>query len=153
MNTEIFAIGDKIKIGQDLVCEVVEKNLVFTKVRTEEGETVDVPNSEIISSRVLNYDRSLAHGISVTFKVHSSIPHSEVQVMVSGAVAKVEGLIKEPAPEVFARDFDGDMVVYEVHAYVRDALKAKRTRSELILMLREESDSGELRPLSRSPRA
>lgn len=148
MNTDIFSAGDKIKIGRDLVCEVVEKNLVFTKVRTEEGETVDVPNSEIISGRVLNYNRSVAHGITVSFEAHSSVPHAEVERKVRVAVSRMEGLMKEPVPEVFAKDFVGEMIVYEVHAYVMDALKAKRTRSDLILHLREEFQAGESKSFS-----
>jgi small conductance mechanosensitive channel len=137
MNTETFAVGDKIKIGKDLVCEVVEKNLMFTKVRTEEGETVDVPNSEVINDRILNYDRSLAHGISVRFELPTSVPHEEVERMVQWAVSQVDGLMKDPKPELFARDFRGDHIVYEVHTYVLDALKAKRSRSDLISKIQE----------------
>jgi small-conductance mechanosensitive channel len=137
MNTDTFAVGDKIKIGKDLVCEVVEKNLMFTKVRTEEGESVDVPNSEVINGRILNYDRSLAHGISVKFELPTSVPHDEVERMVQWAVAQVDGLMKEPKPEIFARDFHGDHIVYEVHTYVLDAMKAKRSRSDLISKIQE----------------
>jgi len=57
--------------------------------------------------------------------------------MVDLAVAQVEGLMKEPKPEVFARDFRGDHIVYEVHAYVLDAMRAKRTRSDLISRIQE----------------
>jgi small conductance mechanosensitive channel len=137
MNTDTFAVGDKIKIGKDLVCEVVEKNLMFTKVRTEEGETVDVPNSEVINDRILNYDRSMAHGISVKFELPASVPHGDVERMVEWAVGQVEGLMKEPKPEVFARDFRGDHIIYEVHTYVLDAMKAKRSRSDLISKIQE----------------
>jgi len=132
MNTEIFVVGDKIKLGSDLVCEVVEKNLVFTKVRTEEGETVDVPNSEVLSGRVLNYNRSVAHGIIINFEAHSFVPHKEVERLVQDAVKDVEGLEKVPAPEVFAREIHAGKIKYEIHAYVKDAMKAKRTRSDLI---------------------
>lgn len=137
MNTDTFAVGDKIRIGKDLVCEVVEKNLMFTKVRTEEGESVDVPNSEIIGGRILNYSRSVAHGTSVRFEMPNSVPHAEVERMVEEAVQQVEGLMTEPRPEVFAREFKGDHIVYEVHTYVLDAMKAKRTRSDLIEKIQE----------------
>jgi len=143
MNAEIFVTGDKVKFGKDLVCEVVEKNLIFTKVRTEEGETVNVPNSEIISDKVLNYNRSLAHGISIYFELPSRIRHEEVEALVKRALAKVDGLTKEPAPEIFARDMTGSKMKYQVTAYVFDALKAKRVRSDLIYRIQDEMASDE----------
>ncbi len=143
MNTEIFSAGDKVKFGKDLVCEVVEKNLIFTKVRTEEGETVNVPNSEILSDKVLNYSRSLSHGISVYFEMPSRIRHQEVEALVTRAVAKVDGLMKEPSPEIFARDMAGNKIKYQVTAYVLDALKAKRVRSDLISAIQDEMVSDE----------
>jgi small conductance mechanosensitive channel len=143
MNTEIFVAGDKVKFGKDLVCEVVEKNLVFTKVRTEEGETVNVPNSEIISDRVLNYSRSSSHGISMYFELPARIRHEEVEALVKRAVSKVDGLMKEPPPEVFARDFVGGRMKYQVTAYVFDALKAKKVRSDLIFSIQDELTSDE----------
>jgi small-conductance mechanosensitive channel len=138
MNADIFNVGEKIKLGKDLVCEVVEKNLIFTKVRTEDGETVNVPNSEIITEKVLNYNRSVAHGIWVSFDIPSRIRHDEVEMLVRRAVAKVDGLMKEPAPEIFARDLVGSKMRYQVNAYVLDPLKAKRVRSDLIFSIQEE---------------
>ncbi|MEM0448609.1 MAG: mechanosensitive ion channel [Methanomassiliicoccales archaeon] len=132
MNTEIFTVGDKVRIGTDLICEIIEKNLVFTKVRTEDGETVSVPNSEIISSRVLNYKRSLAHGISVIFDVPIMILYEDVEAMVKRAVNAVDGLMKEPAPILHAVDIHDGKIRYELNAYVLDALRAKKVRSDLI---------------------
>jgi small-conductance mechanosensitive channel len=143
MNSEIFSTGDKVKFGKDLICEVVEKNLIFTKVRTEEGETVNVPNSEILSDKVLNYSRSLAHGISISFELPSRIRHDEVEALVKRAVTKVDGLMKEPAPEIFAREMVGSKMKYQVTAYVLDALKAKRVRSDLIFSIQDEMASDE----------
>ena len=143
MNTDTFDVGDHIRIGDDLVCEVVEKNLAFTKVKTEEGETVEVPNNEINSGNILNYDRSAVHGITIEFSAPASVPHAQVEMMVANAIAKVEGLMKEPKPEVYARNFSNSKITYEVHSYVKDAMKAKRTRSDLIVIMQEEFSTDE----------
>ncbi len=143
MNSDIFSTGDKVKFGKDLICEVVEKNLIFTKVRTEEGETVNVPNSEILSDKVLNYSRSMAHGISITFELPSRIRHDEVEALVKRAVTKVDGLMKEPGPEIFAREMTGSKMKYQITAYVLDALKAKRVRSDLMFSIQDEMASDE----------
>jgi small-conductance mechanosensitive channel len=102
-----------------------------------------VPNSEILSDRVLNYSRSMAHGISISFELPSKVPHAEVEQLVKRAVTKVDGLAKEPPPEIFARELVGSKMKYQVTAYVLDALKAKRVRSDLIFSIQEEMASDE----------
>jgi small-conductance mechanosensitive channel len=62
---------------------------------------------------------------------------------VKRAVSKVDGLMKEPPPEVFARDFVGGRMKYQVTAYVFDALKAKKVRSDLIFSIQDELTSDE----------
>jgi small-conductance mechanosensitive channel len=85
----------------------------------------------------------MAHGISISIELPSRIGHSEVERLIKQAVAKVEGLAKEPAPEIFARELVGSKMKYQVTAYVMDALKAKRVRSDLIFSIQDEMTSDE----------
>ena len=147
MNSDPFDVGDRVKLGKDLVCEVVEKNLVFTRVRTEDGETVEVPNSQIISGTILNFSRSGSHGLSVRLELPSSISHSIVEDIIAKAVTREEGLMKEPKPEVFAREFRGDKISYEVIVYVKDSMRTKRVRSDLIINIQDAFEAAGLRGL------
>jgi small-conductance mechanosensitive channel len=137
MDTDIFDEGERIRLESGLAAEVVQKNLVFTRLKTEDGETVEMPNSEIIESSILNYSRSGSHGISVDVEVPTSVPHGVVEEAILRAVEKEEGLLKEPRPEVLAKEFKDDKIVYEVVVYIPDALKARRVRSNLILRIQD----------------
>ncbi len=137
MNSYTFDVGDRIRIGSDLIGEVLEKNLVFTKIRNEEGEIVDVPNSEIIGGRILNFNRSARHGVSVRLEVPSSVPHEIVERIILKVTAELEGLVKEPKPEVFARGYHGDKIVYEVRVYVNNIARLEFIRSDLITHIQD----------------
>ncbi|HVO77559.1 MAG TPA: mechanosensitive ion channel family protein, partial [Methanomassiliicoccales archaeon] len=137
MDTDIFDVGERIRLGNGLVAEVVQKNLVFTRVRTEDGEIVEVPNNEILGGSILNFSRSGSHGIGIKLEVPTSIPHGVVEEAILRAVEREEGLLKEPKPEVLAREFHGDRIVYEVVVYVQDAMKAKKVRSDLIVKIQD----------------
>jgi len=137
MNSYTFDVGDRIRIGSDLIGEVLEKNLVFTKIRNEEGEIVDVPNSEIIGGRILNFNRSARHGVSVRLEVASSVPHETVEQIILKVTDEMEGLVKDPKPEVLARGFDGDKIVYDVRVYANSIARLEQTQSDLVMHIQD----------------
>jgi small-conductance mechanosensitive channel len=137
MNSYTFDVGDRIRIGSDLIGEVLEKNLVFTKIRNEEGEIVDVPNSEIIGGRILNFNRSARHGVSVRLEVLSSVPHETVEQIILKVTNEMDGLVKEPKPEVLARGFHADKIIYEVRVYANSVARLEQTRSDLVMHIQD----------------
>ena len=102
METSPFEVGDRIRIVEGMMCDVIDKGLVFTKVKTIEGEIVDVPNNEILQSRIFNYSRASNHGISVPIRVSFEVPHQKVESYIKEAIADIEGVAKEPKPTVRA---------------------------------------------------
>jgi small-conductance mechanosensitive channel len=86
MDTVPFEVGDRIKVV-DMMCDVIDKGLVFTKVKTLDGELVDIPNMEVIRERIYNYSRAASHAINTFFEVSFGIPHERVVSYVREAVA------------------------------------------------------------------
>jgi small-conductance mechanosensitive channel len=137
MNSYTFDVGDRIRIGNDLIGDVLEKNLVFTKIRNKEGEIVDVPNIEIIGGRILNFNRSARHGISVKLDVASSIPHEVVERIITKVTDDMESLVKDPKPEVLALGFHGDKIAYEIRVHINSITRLEQTRSDLIMRIQD----------------
>ncbi len=138
MDTGPFDVGDRIGIMGGIVGDVVEKGLVFTRVRTLEGEIVDVPNSEMIEEMIYNYTLSGEHGINVTMEVSCSIPHGKVERIVKRATEQVDNIIKEKKPKVYAKDIVGNNILYEIVVFTGEPVKDRRIRSSLIFKLQEE---------------
>jgi small-conductance mechanosensitive channel len=137
MDTSIFDIGDRVQVSGRLDCEIIEKDLVFTKVRTLEGEIVSVPNKEIIAHRIYNYTKYGTHGISLSFEASYSIPHRDVERYVIDAVSKVSNVLKDPKPELYAKDIRNNQIIYEVVVYASDALNDHKIRSELVFRIQD----------------
>ncbi len=138
MDTGPFDVGDRIGIMGDLMGDVVEKGLVFTRVRTLEGEIVDVPNSEMIEEKIFNYTISGEHGINVDFTVSYAVPHGKVERIVKKASEHVGSIIKERKPKLYAKKIVGNNIVYDVVVYTNEPVKSRRIRSSLIFKLQEE---------------
>ena len=137
MDSSPFEVGDRINIGGDMECDVVQKNLMFTEVKTMEGDFVDFPNIKVIEGKIFNYSRSVAHAITVRVQVDFSISHNEVEKLIRDAVGKVSGVMKEQVAEVIAVGIEGSTIQYEVRAHIEDSLKARALRSELIFRIQD----------------
>ncbi|MEE9236635.1 MAG: mechanosensitive ion channel domain-containing protein [Thermoplasmata archaeon] len=137
INTDPFREGERIKIGDSLVCDVLEVNLTNTKVKTLKDELVNIPNRELLSKSIMNFSRSKSYALTVDVTVSFDTPHSKVESLLTEAAKKTEGIIGDPQPHVFARKIEGDTVSYELWAYVSDPKEMKRTRSDLIARAQE----------------
>ncbi len=137
MDVSPFETGDRVRICGDLVCDVVERGLIFTRVRTLEGEIVDVPNSELFEDKIFNYTRSGTYGISVTFDVSYETSHAEVEKYVMSAVDEVDGVVEDPKPSVFATEIGENRIKYDVVVYSNDVMKERKMRSDLIFKIQD----------------
>jgi small-conductance mechanosensitive channel len=137
MDTSPFDVGDRIRIVENMMCDVIEKGLVFTKVKTLDGEIVDVPNNEIIHERIFNYSRAANHAINVFFEVSFEISHERVEAYVKEALARVEGILKEPKPDLRAVEIRGHNVVYEIVVFSKDVQRDPQVRSAIITQVQD----------------
>lgn len=138
MDTGPFDVGDRIGIKDDITVDIVEKGLVFTRVRTLGGEIIDIPNSEMIEERIINYTLSGEHGITVSIEVSYEVPHGKVERILKRAAEQVDGITKDHKPELYAKDIKGNLILYDVVVFTNEAQKDRRIRSNLIFKLQEE---------------
>jgi small-conductance mechanosensitive channel len=136
MDSSPFDVGERIRVN-DMMCDVIERGMVFTKVKNLEGEIVDIPNNEIIQSRIYNYSRAENHAIDVTFEVSFGISHEQVESYVKEAISGIEGILKDPKPEVRAKEFNGHHIVYEVVIFTKDVHKDAQLKSKIITSIQD----------------
>ena len=107
-------VGDRIEVG-GTTGDVVRISARATTVVTNDGISVIIPNSELISSRVTNW--SLA-GKMVRFKIPVPVAFGTDQekvVQLLLEVASEDGNIaKEPAPSVRLKEFGQSALVFEL---------------------------------------
>lgn len=137
MDTSPFEVGDRIRIAGGMMCDVIEEGLVFTKVKTIEGEIVDVPNNEILQRRIYNYSRAVNHAVNVPIRISFEVPHEKVESYIKEAVAGIEGILKEPRPTVRAVELQGSNILYDITVYVKDVETDPIVRSSIITRVQE----------------
>lgn len=120
-----FKIGDRVKVGE-ITGDVIEKNLLITRIRTVKNEDITVPNSTILGGATVNYTSSsqnpgliLHTSITIGYDAPWKIIH---ELMISAALA-TEGILHEPKPFVYQTDLNDFNVTYQINAYTRHSHK------------------------------
>ena len=128
-----FNIGDRVKIG-DTIGDVLEKNMLVTRVRTIKNEEVTIPNSNILSGHTINYSSSakdmgliLHTTVTIGYDVRWQIVHDLLQ----RAAMKTEMVLSDPPPFVLQTSLDDNYVSYQLNAYTHNPDLAARIYSEM----------------------
>lgn len=129
----LYKIGDRIKIGTT-VGDVVEKNILVTRIRTIKNELVSVPNSTVMSSHTVNFTSEAEKtGLIVhsTVTIGYDVSWKLVHEALIEAAQQTEFILKDPKPFVLQTSLNDFYVSYEINAYTHHASKQALIYSEL----------------------
>ena len=137
-----FKIGDRVKIG-DVVGDVIERNLLVTRVRTVKNEEITIPNASIMSSHTINYSTAaptLGLILHTTVTIGYDVPWPQVHqlLLAAAAAAQPEGVLPEPKPFVLQTSLDDFYVSYQLNAYTREASKQAGIYSRIHQLIQDQ---------------
>lgn len=132
--------GDWIEAGRHSG-RIVEIGWRSTRLITKDGDTLFLPNSQLLSGEVLNLSRPTgAHRVAVQVSVHERHPPGPVRQLLVNAIRDVPGVLDYPPPDCVVADFGEVAIVYAVRYWLaefeRDAAIAGEVRSRLWYAIR-----------------
>ncbi|HSD62472.1 MAG TPA: mechanosensitive ion channel domain-containing protein [Ignavibacteriaceae bacterium] len=107
-------VGDRIQVGE-VFGDVMSISMRSTTVVTNDNISVIVPNSEFISSTVINWshnDRNVRFSIPVGV-AYKEDPENVKQILLEVA-EKEDGVLKDPEPVVLLREFGDSSLNFEL---------------------------------------
>lgn len=150
MRGDPFDVGDRVKIGEDLVCDIVSMSLTKTQVRTVRGELVMLPNEHLHGLPVVNFSRSKPSAILVEIAVAFDVAHAQVADLLTRAALQTEGVVKNRPPQVYGSQVEGDSVIYQLYAFTDTPVRMKEIKSEIIGKIQDLFGAAGIRPKART---
>jgi len=114
--------GDRVRIG-DAVGDVVDRNLLVTRIRTIKNVIITIPNGMVLNSHIVNYSSSISDKgliLNTTVTIGYDVPWRQVHQLLIDAALDTPGISKEPIPFVLQTSLDDYYVSYELNAYTKD---------------------------------
>ncbi len=147
MRADPFDVGDRVKIGDDLVGDVVALSLSLTTIRTLRNETVQFPNESLLRTPITNFTRSKPYAIFLEVPVPFDVGHERVRELLVRASSETDGIVKARPPEVFGKEIEGDAILYQLFAYTDQPDRMKEIKSALIYRVQDLLTEAGIRPV------
>jgi small-conductance mechanosensitive channel len=133
MFTSPFEHGDTVKIGNGISGKIQSKALFTTKIITNDGEEVRLPNSKLLESQMINYSNSHNSPLIVHVKVNYSETSENVHSLLESAAKNTEGLaLKEHPPDVLTKEFGPTSIKYRLQVFVENVNEREEVYSSLL---------------------
>ena len=128
-----YKVGDWLHI-QERYAEVMEINWRSTRLRTNDGIYLDIPNYQIARNTIINlHYPTQVHAMRLRVGVDYDVPPNRVKDALHRAASAAEGVLPDPPTKVFVMDFAESAVIYEIkfsmgnHREYNDVCDAIRT--------------------------
>src|SRR5262249_51552921 len=130
-------VDDSIRIGEwiligDREGRIIEIRWRSTLLLARDGSTVIVPNSELVSAKVINLSKPPGqHRLEIDVGFHYRHPPAEVHRVLLDAARGAPGVLADPRPDCLTRDFADSAVLYTLRFWTSDFLREPMTRSSV----------------------
>ena len=118
MNWKPYKTGDRVELGGTTYGDIVELDVMFTKIVTPTQETIHLPNSLVLGNKVTKYEpKCQVHPrVSVGYNVGRQV----VEEILIKAALMTKGIVSESNPTVYIVKLEKNYVEYELRACIND---------------------------------
>ncbi len=126
-----FQVDDWITV-EDEYGKVSEITLRSTRIRTPRNTFVVIPNQTMIDSVLENHSKHGELRVDVPVGIAYKEYTYEAREVLLAAVDAVEGLSKDPAPDVVVEELGGSSVNLLVRVWIEDASRERQTFADVV---------------------
>src|SRR5438552_15450099 len=122
-----YKVSDWLKVG-DTYGEVMEINWRSTRLRTNDGIYLDIPNNEIVRTTIINlHYPTEVHAMRMRVGVDYNVPPNRVKDALARAAQSAKNVLPSPPVKVFLVEFGDHAVTYEIKYYMGNHARFNET--------------------------
>ena len=133
LSSKPFKISDRISAfsNDEMIGDVIEITILYTKLRTIRNELVAVPNQVLLQQQIVNYSGLDVLACAIKVSLAYEQKRQRVEDLLLEAAEKTKEIIKEPEPIVLLKRLESYAAVYELRAYTNKPNEFFKIQSEL----------------------
>ena len=112
-----FDIGNAIEVA-GYSGTVVDVDLRATEIRTFDGKTVLIPNTDVYTNPITNFSREIHRRLDLTVGVAYGTDLELARAAALEAVARVEGVLADPASQLVFNNFGDSSIDFTLYFWV-----------------------------------
>ena len=114
--TKPFKKGDYVQINEydGLVQDI---RLFNTKILTYSNEEIIIPNSEILSTKMINYSTMPLRRVVIDVPVAYESDTESVKNIILGTISSYANTVKAPAPSVVLKEYGSSALIFSARAW------------------------------------
>jgi small-conductance mechanosensitive channel len=117
MSWRPFMETDRVEVAGGVYGDVLEVDIMFTKIKTIKNEIVNVPNTQILNNKIVNYSALGKVIVHYEVTIGYDVSRERVERLLLTAAERTDLLLRDPKPFVLIRSLDNNYVSYEINAY------------------------------------
>lgn len=115
-----FNVGDYVESG-GCAGTIREIGLFYTKITTPDNKLIQLPNSSVVASNIVNFSSEPTRRVDHTFTASYDAPVEQVEAALMTAISAVPGILSEPAPFARVSCYGNSAVEYTVRVWCATA--------------------------------
>lgn len=126
-----YKVSDWLHVGENFA-EVMEINWRSTRLRTNDGIYLDIPNNEIVRQTIINlHYPTEVHAMRIRVGIDYNVPPNRVKDALFRAASCATNVLKEPPVRIFLVDFADHAVTYEIKFYMGNHARINETNDSV----------------------
>ena len=115
-----FAAGEFVDVGGK-TGTIKSIGLFYTVICSADNMTVDIPNSDVTASAIINYSREPLRRVDMVFSASYDDSTDSVKNAIMEAVKEDERILSEPAPFISIKEYKASSIDYVVRLWCKNA--------------------------------
>jgi small-conductance mechanosensitive channel len=130
-----FQIGDFIELA-DKKGKIQDIGIRASKMLTQQGSEVIIPNGDLISNRFTNWTINSAYVQSeIVLKVNISSDIEKVSGIITEEIGKSDVLVKDEKPEILINAISADTIELHIHIWISSVYAEPGFKNQLFRSL------------------
>jgi small-conductance mechanosensitive channel len=135
-----FEEGDWVIIADKHTGQIIEMNIMFTKIRDLENEIIEIPNNLVLSTGIINWTMAGKKGgfaIEIDASIGYSVPAKQVIQLMKDSCVGIPNLLEFPRPNVIISEFRDFAIAYKLRAYIQAPQVRFKTQTEIMINMQK----------------